>query len=70
MPMINKQLQGKNYFCGDVVTCFDLQIFCELKSIRIYNERLFGQILAPLHDVAQWIRRLENIPEISEIEGR
>ena len=51
MPMFNKQLQGKNYFCGDVVTCFDLQIFCELKSIRIYNEQLFSQILAPLHEV-------------------
>ena len=30
MPMLNNALEGKRYFCGDQITGYDLQVYCEI----------------------------------------
>jgi len=37
LPMFNHQLEDKLYFCGQVITGYDLQVFCEINSIRIFG---------------------------------
>lgn len=39
LPMFNQQLEDKLYFCGEVITGYDLQVFCEINSIKIIAEK-------------------------------
>ena len=68
LPMFNQQLKDRNYFCGESITAYDLQVYSEIKSIQIYDEEMFRTVISFNKDVLNWIKRVENIPEVSEIE--
>ena len=46
LPMLNAQLEGKNYFCGNgQITGYDLQVFCEISSMKVFAEDLIESVL-------------------------
>ena len=42
--MFNKQLEDRLYFCGEVITGYDLQVYCEINSIATIAEKTGYQI--------------------------
>ena len=40
VPMLNQQLEGRLYFCGQQITGYDLQVFCEVNNIRVLASEL------------------------------
>ena len=69
LPMFDQQLEGKNYFCGDEMTGYDLQVYCEIKSIRVFAELLVNERLKAYSNVIDWMKRIENTPDVVEIES-
>ena len=69
LPMFNQQLDGKNYFIGDDMTGYDLLVYCEIKSIRVFAEKLVNERLSAYPNVTNWMERINIIPEVAEIEG-
>ena len=45
LPMLSNALTGRQFFCGDSITGYDLQIYCELKSIVVCAEENFSEEL-------------------------
>ena len=68
--MLNHQLEDKLYFCGPVITGYDLQVFCEINSIKIFAQELVATQLQECANLVSWINRIEIVPEVQEVEQR
>ena len=69
LPMLNAQLEGKNYFCGNgQITGYDLQVFCEISSMRVFAEDLIEDALQEQNNVQAWMKRIELLQEVKEKE--
>ena len=68
LPMLNDQLQDKLYFCGQVITGYDLQVFCELNSIRTFAQELVEDVMKEHANLVAWNKRIDMIPEVREKE--
>mmetsp|Transcript_8597 Transcript_8597/g.11877 ORF Transcript_8597/g.11877 Transcript_8597/m.11877 type:complete len:106 (+) Transcript_8597:430-747(+) len=66
LPMLNNALEGKRYFCGDQITGYDLQVFCEIQSMMVFAEELFNQELEKQNNITDWMRRIDIIPEVQD----
>ena len=70
LPMLNHQLEDKLYFCGPVITGYDLQVFCEINSIKIFAQELVTTQLQECANLVSWVNRIEIVPEVQEVEQR
>ena len=68
LPMLNHQLEGKLYFCGQVTTGYDLQVFCEISSIKVFAEEVIAESLVHHTNITNWIKRIELIDDVKELE--
>ena len=60
--MFNHQLEDKLYLCGEVISGYDLQVFWEIKSIKIIAEKTGHTInLEPQLQVLKWQKRISLI---------
>ena len=69
LPMFNDQLEGKLYFCGQVITGYDLQVFCEINSIKIIAEKTGYHLNVDAQPhVLKWQRNISLIQEVQQKE--
>ena len=69
LPMFNHQLVNKLYFCGEVITGYDLQVFCEINSIKIIAEKTGHSVtLDDQPEVTKWMQRINFISEVQDKE--
>ena len=66
LPMLNNALEGKRYFCGDQITGYDLQVYCEIQSMLVFAEELFATELQKQNNITEWMRRIDIIPEVTD----
>ena len=66
--MLDQQLTGANYFCGQVITGYDLQIYCELNSIKIFGDEQLQESFKQFPALLEWTKRIDIIPEVSQVE--
>ena len=54
LPALNSLLNRKQFFCGDEITCFDIQIYCEVSTVLALVEDITidSDLFPELH---QWI---------------
>ena len=53
-----------------MITGYDLQVFCEINSIRIFGQERTRDMIAEQPNVSKWMQRIEIIPEVQESEQR
>ena len=58
------------YFCGNVITGYDIQVFCEIKSIQLVAEGFIREALMTNANVAKWMNFIESIPELRDLHER
>ena len=68
LPMLNNQLENTLYFCGEVITGYDLQVYCELNSISLFAENMID--ITAHKNVSMWMQRIDIIPEVDEVEKK
>lgn len=64
LPSLDKQLEGKSYFCGEDVTIADIQYYCEISTIVNLTKK---DSLSPTDypNLASWYNeRMSQIPDI------
>ena len=69
LPSLDKQLEGKRFFCGDDVSIADIQYYCEISTIVFLTKRELSQQDYP--QLAGWYNdRLSQIPEINQLDKK
>ena len=63
--MLDNALNNKLYFCGDKITGYDLQLYCEIKSLVVCADASFSEELNKKPNIANWIRRINELPEVA-----
>ena len=63
--MLNNALDGKRYFCGMQISGYDLQVYCEMKSMIIFAEETFTKELEKQTNILDWMKRIDIIPEVA-----
>lgn len=65
LPMIDDLLSGKLYFCGNEITGFDLQVFCEINSLlAIANDKALEEKVGSFRHIEAWRENIKIIPEV------
>ena len=69
LPSLDKQLEGKNFFCGNDVTIADIQYYCEISTIVNLTKREINAADCP--NLAEWYNvRLSQMPDISRQDAK
>ena len=70
IPMLNEQLLNRTYFCGEEISIYDLQVFCELNSIVSIAESRVLPVITEHEDLFEWRRCIYIVREVQEVEDR
>ena len=68
IPMLNEQLLGRTYFCGEEISIYDLQVFCELNSILAIAEDEVKPAVTAHQDLADWRTAIYIVAAVQELE--
>ena len=54
IPMLNEQLEERTFFCGEEISIYDLQVFCELNSILAIAEEKVKPTITVNENLNEW----------------
>ena len=52
--MLNEQLEERTFFCGEEISIYDLQVFCELNSILSIAEEKVKPTITANENLNEW----------------
>ena len=70
LPMFEHQLDGKKFFCGQDITGYDLQVYCEINSVLVFADDLIRESLESCSNIQSWMKLIKFIPEVQEVESK
>lgn len=69
LPSLDKQVENKNYFCGDDITIADIQYYCEISTILNLTKKELDDAQYP--SLSRWYNeRCSSIPEITNSDKK
>ena len=69
LPSLDKQLEGKKFFCGEDNTIADIQYYCEISTILSLTKKTLEPAEYP--NLSPWYNeRLSQIPDIMQLDRK